>query len=134
MPQGRGGQTCAEAIGACFAPGESERDFRVRLAQAAREERDRAAEDPRRKCAPKITVLEDRIRRARQAAERDAQAARSQKLGVAVSIGATPLGAFPGRKTVSAATAGRGIGTLRRAGRDWPAVCASILSKKISFT
>ena len=101
------------------APGESERDFRVRLTQAAREERDRAAEDLRRKYAPKITVLEDRIRRARQAAEREAQQAQSQKLGVAVSIGATLLGAFLGRKAVSAATVGRAGTAVRSMGRAY---------------
>jgi hypothetical protein len=100
-------------------PGESERDFRLRLAQAAREERDRAAEDLRRKYAPRITALEDRIRRARQAAEREAQEAQSQKLGVAVSIGATLLGAFLGRKTVSAATLGRAGTAVRSMGRAY---------------
>jgi len=107
------------ALKQASAPGESERDFRVRLAQAAREERDRAAEDLRRRYAPRITVLEDRIRRARQAAEREAQEAQSQGLGAAVSIGATLLGAFLGRKMVSAATLGRAGTAVRSMGRAY---------------
>src|SRR5215510_3897421 len=47
-------------------PGESERDFRVRLQQLAREQRDEAAEKLRRKYAPKFAQLEERKRRAEQ--------------------------------------------------------------------
>jgi hypothetical protein len=99
------------------APGESERDFRLRLAQAAREERDRAADELRRRYAPRIAVLEDRIRRARQAVEREAQDAQAKKLSAAVSVGATLLGAFLGRKTFSASTLGRAGTAVRSIGR-----------------
>ncbi|HEX2837797.1 MAG TPA: DUF87 domain-containing protein, partial [Phycisphaerales bacterium] len=47
-------------------PNESEKDFRLRLVQAAREERDAFAEKLRAKYASKIATLEDRIRRAQQ--------------------------------------------------------------------
>ncbi|MGC3972877.1 MAG: DUF87 domain-containing protein [Nitrospira sp.] len=45
-------------------PGETERDFRVRIQQVGREQRDRLSDELRKKYAPKITVLRDRIRRA----------------------------------------------------------------------
>src|SRR6185369_1241712 len=57
-------------------PGESERDFRVRLQQLAREQRDEAVEKLRQKYAPKFEVLEDRKRRAEQAVEREAEQAK----------------------------------------------------------
>ena len=57
-------------------PDESERDFRVRLQQAARERRDEAAESLRQKYAPKIAALEEKKRRAAQAVEREAEQAK----------------------------------------------------------
>ncbi len=46
------------------APGESDGDFRARLALLARERRDAAVEALRRKYAPKLQTLDDRERRA----------------------------------------------------------------------
>ena len=53
-----------------FRPGESERDFRVRLQQSGREARDKQSESLRQKYALKIASLQDRIRRAGQMVER----------------------------------------------------------------
>jgi hypothetical protein len=78
-------------------PGEAERDFRVRLQQAGREDRDAKVEKLRRAYAPKIAALEDRIRRADQATQREREQASQQKVQTALSIGATLLGAFMGR-------------------------------------
>jgi len=100
-------------------PGESERDFRIRLQQAAHEQRDQSVERLRQKYAPKITALQERIRRAEQAVEREAEQAKQSGIQTAISVGATLLGAFMGRKAVSAttvgraATAARGAGTIR---------------------
>ena len=49
-------------------PSESEREFRLRLAQASRERRDQEVEELRAKYAPKQAALEDQIRRAARAA------------------------------------------------------------------
>jgi len=62
-----------------------------------------------------LTALEDRIRRAEQAEEREREQAKQQKLQTAISVGATLLGAFLGRKAVSTATMGRAA-TAARAG------------------
>src|SRR5437016_7465765 len=56
-------------------PGESERDFRIRLQQVAREERDQWVGKMRQKNAPKIAGLQERIRRAQQAVDREASQA-----------------------------------------------------------
>ena len=47
-------------------PLESEREFRLRLVQASREERDQRVEALRAKYAPKLDSIEDQIRRARR--------------------------------------------------------------------
>jgi hypothetical protein len=98
-------------------PGESERDFRVRLQQSGREQRDKGAEALRQKYAPKITTLQNRIRRAEQMKERQQNEARSSQVQAAISIGASILGAFLGRKTISTANIGRATTAVRSAGR-----------------
>jgi hypothetical protein len=97
--------------------GESERDFRIRLQQRARERRDEAAEALRKKYAPKIAALQERIRRAEQAVARETQQARQSQIQTAISVGATLLGAFLGRKTISASTLERATTAVRGAGR-----------------
>jgi hypothetical protein len=98
-------------------PGESERDFRVRLQQSGRETRDKQSDSLRRKYAPKITALQDRIRRAGQMVERQQAESRSSQMQAAISVGASILGAFLGRKTISAANIGRATTAIRGAGR-----------------
>lgn len=93
--------------------GEEERDFRARLAQSARENRDDMVEKLRKKYAPKITTLKDRLRRAEQTVAKEKEQARQAGLQTAISIGATLLGAFTGRKSSArsgATSAARGIG------------------------
>ncbi|HSL99559.1 MAG TPA: ATP-binding protein, partial [Candidatus Limnocylindria bacterium] len=107
----------SSSIGVVSEPGESERDFRIRLAQAAREKRDQQVERLRQKYAPKIAGLQDRIRRAEQAVEREKAQATQQKLSTAISFGATLLGALTGRKTITQSTLGRAATTARGAGR-----------------
>jgi phage host-nuclease inhibitor protein Gam len=97
--------------------GESERDFRVRLQQAAREQRDRCAEDLRARYAPRIAALQDRIRRAQLAVQKEQQEASAQKLNTVLSVGTTLLGAFLGRKAISATTLGRATTVVRSATR-----------------
>jgi hypothetical protein len=98
-------------------PGESERDFRVRLQQSGREARDKQSDSLRQKYAPKIAVLQDRIRRAGQMVERQQAESRSSQMQAAISVGASILGAFLGRKTVSATNIGRATTAIRGAGR-----------------
>jgi len=99
-------------------PGESERDFRVRLQQLGREQRDDAVEKLRRKYAPKMEQLEERKRRAEQAVARESEQAKGQKMQTAISFGATLLSSFLGRKRASLSTLGRATTAVRGVGRS----------------
>ena len=98
-------------------PGESERDFRVRLQQSGREARDKQSDSLRQKYALKIAALQDRIRRAGQMVERQQAESRASQVQAAISVGASILGAFLGRKTISATNIGRATTAIRGAGR-----------------
>ncbi|MDZ7377537.1 MAG: ATP-binding protein, partial [candidate division KSB1 bacterium] len=98
-------------------PGESERDFRIRLQLVAREKRDELVEKLRQKYASRMTSLQERIRRAEDALEREAEQAKQQKLQTAISLGTTLLGAVLGRKAVSSSTIGRATTAARGASR-----------------
>jgi hypothetical protein len=103
-------------------PGESERDFRLRLLDAAREARDARAEALRAKYAPRLARLQEQLRRAEQTRTREAEQAQREKMQTAVSVGATILGAFLGggrRSTVGrATTAARGLGRAQAQASD----------------
>ncbi|HEX7485436.1 MAG TPA: hypothetical protein VF332_04745 [Vicinamibacterales bacterium] len=99
-------------------PGEAEGPFRVRLQQAARESRDQAVEQLRQQYAPRIAALQERLRRAQAAQERESGQASAAKLQTAISFGATLLGAIMGRKSVSMTTIGRATTAARGVGRS----------------
>jgi hypothetical protein len=103
-------------------PGESEREFRARLADALREARDARAEALRAKYGPRLARLEEQRRRAEQTRDREAEQAQREKVQTAVSVGATILGAFLGggrRSTVGrATTVARGLGRARAQASD----------------
>lgn len=94
--------------------GESERDFRLRIQQSAREARDAQILELRAKYAPKLQTLNDRLQRAQLKLEQEKAQATSQTLSSVLSIGTSILGAFMGRKTISTANINR-IGTAARA-------------------
>ncbi len=88
-------------------PGESERDFRVRLADKAREKRDLEVEKLRKRHSGKVDTHEERIRKAQQRVEKEKEQAGSAKLKAAISAGASLLAAFTGRKRLSYTTLSR---------------------------
>jgi hypothetical protein len=98
-------------------PGENERDFRARLQQKAREERDAGTDELRARYAVRIAALQERKRKAEQAVGREQQQATTAGLQTAISIGATVLGALLGRKAISATNIGRATTAARGAGR-----------------
>ena len=98
-------------------PGESERDFRLRLQQTGRERRDQLLERLRQRYTTRIVSLQERIRRAAQAVEREQEQAKQQKLQTAISVGVTLLDAFMGRKAIRRTTLGRATTAARGAGR-----------------
>jgi hypothetical protein len=95
-------------------PGESEGDFRIRVSHLAREKRDKAADAMRGKYASKMAALEDRIRRAGQRLLKEKEDVRQAGIQTAVSIGATLLGAFMGRKTLSTGNIWRASTAVRK--------------------
>ena len=102
----------SDTIGLVSSPGESERDFRIRLTESAREKRDEQVEALRKKYGVKIAQLQERIRRAEQAKEVQQAQARQQTLSTVISAGSAVLGMFFGRKRSmsSIGTAARGAG------------------------
>ena len=106
-----------DAIKLASAPGEDEAQFRVRLAQSLREKRDEAVEALRRKVAPKLATLQDRVARAEDKVQREQTQLSQQKMNTAVSVGAGILGALFGRKAVSVGTIGRASSAARSASR-----------------
>ena len=84
---------------------------------AARELRDEQVEKLREKYQSKISRLQERIRTAEHAMEREKEQAQQQKLQTAISFGTTIFSALLGRKTVSRSSLGRASTTVSRAGR-----------------
>ncbi|MBS1829838.1 MAG: DUF87 domain-containing protein [Acidobacteria bacterium] len=104
-------------------PEESERDFRVRLQTVARERRDAEVEAIRQKYGPKLAAIEEKIRRAENALEKEQQQKQSATIENAISIGTSLIGALFGSRKVStsigkAATAARGVGRIRKESQD----------------
>ncbi len=106
-----------EELGVMSQPGESERDFRMRLALKARELRDERTAALQREYEKKIAPLETRLLRALDRLEREKAQVQQQKLNMAVSLGTTVLGALMGRKTASLSTMSRAGTAVRSAGR-----------------
>jgi hypothetical protein len=98
-------------------PDESERDFRARLQQTSRELRDRKIENLRKKYAPRQAAVDEKLRRAQQAVERESQQATGQTVQTMISVGATIMGALMGRKAISASTIGKATTAARGIGR-----------------
>jgi hypothetical protein len=91
---------------------ESERDFRMRLQQKARELRDDAVDKLRQKYAPKFAGLQEQTRRAQATVEREKDQAKQQQMQTALSFGTTLLGGFLGRKVVSRGSISRARSTM----------------------
>jgi hypothetical protein len=108
-----------QALKAVSRPGESAADFRIRLQQLVREARDAQTDALRDKYATKFNTLNERIRRAEQAVEREQEQATGSKIDTMVSVGSTLLGAFLGRKRVSATSVSRTAAAMRKAGNSY---------------
>jgi hypothetical protein len=98
-------------------PGESRRDFLIRLTDRAHEERDVQVEKLRERYARRFQSMEERVRRAEQALGREREEASGAKFSTAISFGQTLLSALLGRKTFSSTNARRAGSSLRSASR-----------------
>ncbi len=108
----------SSSSGLTSSPGESERDFRVRLQQGNRESRDLAVEALRKKYASKMTTLEERLRRAQQAHQVQSEQAAAAKMQTAISFGTTLLSGLFGRKAFGVGTVGRAAGAAKGVSRS----------------
>jgi hypothetical protein len=109
--------TMCEPLKQTSNPGECVGDFRARLGQKLREQRDAAVEHIRDSYAPKLAALQDRLGRAEARAEKERSDLSQSKLQTAVSVGATILSAFLGKRALSASSMGRAATALRSASR-----------------
>lgn len=107
---------CAE-MGLRAEAAESRADFVARVELAQREKRDERVEALRKKYAPKIAAIEARLVRARAAVQNQKDQAKSATFSTAISVGTTILGAFLGRKALSATTLNRAGTAARGASR-----------------
>jgi hypothetical protein len=107
----------SDALGQVSKPGESEGDFRARVAQSARERRDEAVDKLRAKYQPKLAAIQEQRRKAQQRVEKEQSQASSQTFQAAIQFGASIFGAIMGRKLKSAANVQRAATSARAASR-----------------
>ncbi|HEU4679799.1 MAG TPA: hypothetical protein VFS35_09790, partial [Terrimicrobiaceae bacterium] len=108
---------CA-ALKAISKPGETESEFKARIALAARENRDAAVETLRKKYAPKLAALQTRLARAEGAVARQKEQASQARMQTVISVGSTLLGALFGRKALSSSTISKATTAARGVSRS----------------
>lgn len=107
--------------------GESERDFRVRVAHEMREKRDGMVAKLREKYADKIASLSEKIKRAQEKLAEKQEKAGMQKVETLISFGSTLIGALLGRGVTKGTISQTGT-SLRKAtqiGKDSQAAAKS---------
>jgi len=98
------------SLGMASTPGESERDFRLRVQTKAREQRDAKLDALRNRYGSRMLSLEDKLRQAQERYQREVQESRSEIFNTALSVGSSLLRAFTGSRSISqATTAGRSV-------------------------
>jgi hypothetical protein len=102
-------------------PDELERDFRVRLQQAAREQRDQIAAGLRVKYKPQFDRLQVRLVNAQQAVAKQANQYSNKKIDAAISVGAAVaselFSSFLGRKAISVTNMNKAVSAVRAVNR-----------------
>jgi len=98
-------------------PYEDVRDFKIRLAQLTREQRDDTVTRLKDKYTRRMQTIQGRIQRAEERIEREKSQSSQQKLSTAISIGSTILGALFGRKRISASTISKAGTAMKSAGK-----------------
>ncbi len=99
-------------------PGETEDEFRNRLQAIAQAARSEQIDKLEKQFNAKKATLEQRVLRAQQAKEREAEQSRGRKLQTAISFGATVVGALFGSKKLGSGTVGRATTAMRDVGRS----------------
>jgi hypothetical protein len=105
--------------------GESEQEFRIRLGQSGRENRDDVVEKLRAKYTPKYLALQEKLKKAQAVKLRESSQSKDKGLQTAVKVGGALLSAFAGRKLFSqtninkASTAIRGVSSSATAIQEY---------------
>ncbi len=97
--------------------GETEGDFRVRIAHVLKEQRDQAVEKLRAKYGPKLTMIQEQLRKAIQKVEKEKLQSQNQTFQVMATVGTSILGAVFGRKLGSASNMGHIASGVRAANK-----------------
>lgn len=97
--------------------GEEEGPFRGRLADLVHEDRDLKLEKLRKKYAPKLARIQERIDRQLERVDREEQQYKDRKTQTIVSMGATMIGALFGRKLGSVGNVGRAATSIKGVSR-----------------
>ncbi|MFZ1290851.1 MAG: DUF87 domain-containing protein [Melioribacteraceae bacterium] len=98
-------------------PLEDIRDFKIRLTQITREQRDSEIAIIKERYERRIQTLDSRIRRAQEKIDREKSQSSQVKLQTAISIGSTILGALFGKKAVSTSTISKAGTAMKSAGK-----------------
>jgi hypothetical protein len=85
-------------------PDEAERDFKMRLTQTARENRDEEVDTLNKKYEKRLRKLENKLDRAEVSLAKKEAKAGAHKREIAVSVGESVLGMFMGRRSTRAAS------------------------------
>ncbi len=94
-------------------PGETEGDFRARIAHRMKEERDLAVEKLRAKYGSRLATIQEQLRKAMQKVEKEKLQSKNQTMQAGVTIAGSVLGALFGRKL----STGSIVSGTRAAGR-----------------
>jgi len=97
---------------------ESERQFRIRLGELLSESRDKAVQELRARYATKISSMEMKVMKAQQKLDKEKQQSNQSNMEAAISIGATVLGAFTGRRSLGRGAATAAKGAARAVGQN----------------
>lgn len=105
------------ALGEYSQAGEAERDFRIRLMDRAREQRDAAVADMRKSYEAKLRRLGERQQQAERQLNREKEQASQSKMSSVISIGSGILSALFGRRALNSRTIGHAASAAKGLGR-----------------
>ena len=107
----------ATALKQSSTPGESEGDFRARLSHRSKEQRDQGVEKLKQKYAARFASLQEQLRKAQQRVQKEKDQASGQVINSMITVGTSILGAFMGRKVLSATNMSKAATGMRSASK-----------------
>ncbi len=105
------------SLGELSRPGEGERELRIRLAEQARSMRAAQLDAVKARWSKRLEAAQEKVAKAQQGLATQEGQLHGQQMQTAISVGATVLSAFLGRRSLSLGTLGRATTAARGAGR-----------------